>query len=291
MLFTLMSILAVLVSVTYFACLSYAFFWYEAANSSYLAYLEKLSGGRVRLLIARGILYSIYSQLLVVILMPATLWKKLWAPPPDRNSPLPTVILAHGLYHNASAWVLLRRRLMKAGYTNIYAWSRPAWKCALQELVEDFDSFVREVVRELPGRPIVLIGHSSGGLLVRAYAQDASAVDGISAVIALGAPHQGSKLAVLGFGKACIDLSYRSPAIEMLERRKMPSRIRALSLYSPIDNMVFPAEALTIPEQSGSGWIQEETRPISHIEMLYHRPTARRILDFIAEEANRREPE
>jgi triacylglycerol esterase/lipase EstA (alpha/beta hydrolase family) len=202
----------------------------------------------------------------------------LWSPPPDPASTLPTIILVHGLYHNPSGWTLYRRWLKRAGFTNIYAWDRLLWAHTFTDLLQEFDVWVQGVVRDLPDKPIILIGHSLGGLIVRAYAQSPNAVGNIAGVATLGTPHQGTKIAVFGLGKACVDIQHRAPLINSIEEAAIPENIPHLAVYSPIDNIVFPIEALKVPHP---GWIYRETRPISHIYMLYHKPTADCVLEFV----------
>jgi len=42
--------------------------------------------------------------------------------------------------------------------------------------------------------------------------------------------------------------------------------------------MVLPQEALRSRQ---AGWEYLETPPISHVSLLYHRPTARRVIEFL----------
>jgi pimeloyl-ACP methyl ester carboxylesterase len=254
-------------------------FWYEAGNSSYRAYIKQLAPrGNVLLLMIRGVFLSVLSQIISLCFYPLYFRRRMWNPPPDPTSTLPTIILVHGLYHNPSGWTLYRRWLKRAGFTNIYAWDRLLWKHTFNDLLQGFDVWVREIARNLPDKPIVLIGHSLGGLIVRAYAQSPNAVENIAGVVTLGTPHQGTKIAVFGLGKACMDIHHRAPLIKRIEEAAVPENIPHLAVYSPIDNIVFPIEALKVPQ---SGWTYRQTSPISHIYMLYHRPTANCVLEFV----------
>jgi len=99
-----------------------------------------------------------------------------------------------------------------------------------------------------------------------------------------GLLHQGSKLAVFGVGKLARSLIYKGPLIQSLEEEPADLITRCLALYSPLDNMVLPNEAL-LP--TSAGWQREETSPLSHVGMLFHRPTAGRAIRHLLESTSR----
>lgn len=260
------------------ALLTYAFFWYETANSDYRTELDEMSKGKTGRWIFKGILSSFFSLMLVVFFYPLRFRKKLWHPQGDPDSILPPVVLVHGLYHNASAWVFYRRWLKRAGYTNIYAVDYGSLRPSFEEALGKLGALIGEVMEQFPGQQIVLVGHSLGGLLCRAYANDAENVSKVSAVITLGSPHQGTKLAALGLGRLARSLIYRGALIEEIEQSAANSAIPGLAIFSPIDNMIHPNVAL---KANQAGWTYQQSRPISHTAMLYHRHTAHLLLDYL----------
>jgi pimeloyl-ACP methyl ester carboxylesterase len=268
-----------------FSAFTFSLFWYEAANTPYGETLKRLAGGNIGRLLLKGVLWGVFSQGAVLFFLPCAFFRRMWNPPPDLKSTLPTVILLHGVFHNRSAWVVYRRRLRRAGFTNIYAWNFPMARRPFEELVGEFAAWLERVAAPLPGRPVVLIGHSLGGLIARAYAQGPQAAPALASIITLGTPHQGSKLAALGPRVSCSEeLLYRGPAIERLERGVLERASRndgidRLAIYSPIDNMVLPPAALKVPLP---GWTHRETSPISHVAMLYHGPTIAIVMDHLA---------
>jgi len=263
--------------------LTYTFFWYEAANSAHLQYLENLSNGRPWKLLIKGVLSSCLSVLLTIALYPASFFRKWWQPKCDPDCHAPPIILVHGLYHNVSAWTFYRWWLTGAGYSNIMLMGYSSWNQSFDELVERLDGLITLAKELFPEKPPVLIGHSLGGLLARACMQSPEDSSRIGGVITLGTPHQGSKLAVLGFGKLAKSLFYRGPLIQALEPRGKEPGTPCVALYSPIDNMVLPSPAL---HTTSAGWIHQETAPISHVAMLYHRPTAKLTIQYLESMCN-----
>jgi triacylglycerol lipase len=260
------------------SCLTYAFFWYETANSAYLQQLERLSGGRIKRWIAKGILTSSASMILTVLLYPFGFRKGLLRPPGNPDSSSPPIILVHGLYHNASAWILYRMWLKRAGFGNTYAINYSSLRCTFRQAVEQLNASIEEVARLHPGHRVVLIGHSLGGLLSRLCVERENQAEKTAAIITLGTPHHGSKLAVLGPGRLAGSIIYQGPLFREIERDAPPCSVPGLSLYSAVDNMVLPNDALQIDRP---GWTRELVSPISHVSMLFHRATAMRVIEFI----------
>ncbi|GLZ30052.1 alpha/beta hydrolase [Lentzea sp. NBRC 105346] len=76
----------------------------------------------------------------------------------------PTVVLVHGAFADSSSWNGVVERLQAAGYPVIAA-ANP-----LRGLASDADA-VAQVVESVDG-PVVLVGHSYGGVLISAAARD-----------------------------------------------------------------------------------------------------------------------
>lgn len=257
-----------------------AFFWYESAYGPHphREYLEKLSGGRVGWWILRGILTGFGSILLVSILFPLGFLRKFRFSKPSGDDALPPVILAHGLYHNASAWALYRWRLRRSGFSTISAFNYPSFGVSFGEILERLEKFVREVEAANPGRKPVMIGHSLGGLLCRAFADAPENAGRIHAVVSLGAPHRGSKLAALSLGRLGQSLIFQGPLFRDLERNKAPVGSHRLAVFTPTDSMVLPFEALKIEDPA---WRLLEVEPVGHLGLLFHPATARRVIDYL----------
>jgi predicted alpha/beta hydrolase family esterase len=160
----------------------------------------------------------------------------------------------------------------------VYAFTYNSWKWSFHDLLEQLDRRVDGVAGIFDRKRVVLVGHSLGGLLSRAYVECSSQAGKIQAVVTLGAPHQGSKLAALGLGSLAQSLLYRGPLIDRLEKEARETDVPRLAIHSPVDNMVLPNEALQAPH---GGWEHHESRPVGHVGMLYHKPTANLVIDYL----------
>ena len=268
-----MILLLIFLSVPFF---SYAVFWYETFNSSYGHVLEKISGGKPAFWVLRGIFSSFVTNTLVLALLPLGWFSRLWRPGITAGNTGPAVVLVHGLYHNAGAWILYRKWLRNRGYDRIYAFSYGSWKSDFQQIYGRFENWMAQVKQECPDAPIVMIGHSLGGLLARNYAvnHNESEHNRVRGIITLGTPFKGSKMVAFGFGALAADLQFEGPLILELANYEIPSGLHAAAIYSPVDNMVLPTVSLRPPDQ----WIEERTSPLCHVALLCHNRTFRRVL-------------
>ncbi len=87
----------------------------------------------------------------------------------------PTVILSHGYTLNLSSWVLQRRALVRAGY-RVVLWDQrshgrstvsPVEACTVDRIGADLGAVIAQVC---PDGPLVLVGHSMGGMTMMSLA-------------------------------------------------------------------------------------------------------------------------
>ncbi len=270
-------LIAVLIAVFFFfPLMTYIIFWYDTGNSPYRDELAKESGGRTKSWILKGFLSSILSHIIIISSCPLAFVKSLWRPDPSDSTSAPPVILIHGLYHNASAWIFYRWWLRRAGYQRVYLFNYSSLKSTFWEISGQLNKWMAETSRSFPGEAVLMVGHSLGGLLAKAYAgrKDGDQGPAVRTLVTLGSPHKGSRMVVFGIGGLAKSLAYGSTLIRELEQIRTPSEVDCTAIYSPVDNMVLPAESLKAPPE----WKEERTGPICHVSMLYHWATFKQVL-------------
>ena len=272
--------IAVLIALFFFfPLMTYIIFWYDTGNSPYRDELAEISGGRTTIWILKGFLSSILSHIIIIGSCPLAFVKRLWLPDPGDNISTPPVILIHGLYHNASAWIFYRWWLRRAGYQRVYLFNYNSLRYTFREISGQLDKWMKETARSFSGEPVLMVGHSLGGLLAKAYAgrKDRGQGPAVRAVVTLGSPHKGSRMTVFGLGRLAKSLAFGSTLIGELEEVRIPAGVDCTAIYSPVDNMVLPAESLKAPP----GWNDVRTQPICHVSMLYHRATFKQVLKHL----------
>lgn len=101
------------------------------------------------------------------------------------------VVLLHGLGRRGNAMFLLQKRIREAGYeahSIEYASLQEPPDVILEEVGEQIERCCRN-----DSRPVHFVGHSLGGLIIRAYLDQKPLIN-LGRVVLLGAPSQGSEL-------------------------------------------------------------------------------------------------
>ncbi|MGC9195064.1 MAG: esterase/lipase family protein [Syntrophobacteraceae bacterium] len=273
MTFLLLLVLFLLVLPLWASLTTYSFFWYENGWKKG----RGPEGEKLGQMALHGMLSSLASLAFINLTYPLGFINRSRFKP-DVLAPGPVLILTHGLYHNASGWLLFSKQLRKAGFKNIFLMNYGSFSTSFENTYEKLEQFVLDVSSRAPGRPIYLIGHSLGGLLSRVYAERARGQHIPAGVITLGSPHQGAKLAALAPGKLASSLLYHGPLFEKIQSEAAGLVCPGLALISPVDNMVMPFDAHMVPYE---GWVYAQTSPLSHTAMLYSKSVAQKVIEFV----------
>ncbi len=274
-----LTIAAVVLGSLTVCAVTYWLFWAAAAGTEHMDLLRRRFSGRVWLRGVWAFVSSLASQLVSVVLYPAFLFQKYWlAPPRDLASARPPVLFVHGYTHTASAWLPFSVWFRRAGFADLHAITYNSLTLRFCDVVDQLEAEVARLLRERPGRPVLLVGHSLGGLAIREFMNTSPLAARVGAAVTLGTPHQGSTLAGLAPSPLARSLQFRGPLIRGIESRDARPAAPCLSIYSPLDNMVLPPQGLRI---ASPGWTEVEGAPVCHVGMLYHRPTAKTVLEFL----------
>nr|WP_253252128.1 alpha/beta fold hydrolase [Comamonas thiooxydans] len=157
------------------------------------------------------------------------------------------VVLVHGYFCNRGVWTVWLRRLKARGIPCMAVTLEPAHGSPVDAMVDDLDRCVKAMVQQT-GRAPLLVAHSMGGLVVRAWLKrlDAGERARFAAhVVTVATPHGGAWLA---------RFAQRLPAVEMregsdwLQRLGPPPQDVSFSCWcSSSDNIVFPPDLAILP--------------------------------------------
>ncbi len=151
------------------------------------------------------------------------------------------IILVHGYFHNRSAFLVMSRALERAGFQHVRGLNFNPLAQDLGELAAMLADEVERVLAATGARRCMLVGHSMGGLVARAYVQDLGGEDTVDTVITLGTPHRGTYTSLVGLGPAAAQMRPGSPFLRRLEETARPSGVRWVSYYSDLDLLMVPA--------------------------------------------------
>lgn len=205
------------------------------------------------------------------VLQPATpLTRRLQPPRAPGGAPL---LFVHGYCCNAQFWVPLRRHLHRAGYRDQLAVDLEPVFAGIDELADALHGHIEGSAAARRGERLVLVTHSMGGLVARAYLQRHGSRR-VRALATLGTPHGGTRLARLGPGPNARQMR---PGVRWLAAlAPPPAALPVLALASPLDELVSPAASALLPGRDG-GWLP----PCGHLALGQRRDTAERLARWL----------
>lgn len=192
------------------------------------------------------------------------------------NKGLP-ILLVHGYFSNRGIWWRFRRHLMAADASSslgpIYTVSlSPLWG-GLDEMVVSLGIKIDAICDETGHQQCVVVAHSMGGLVTRAYMAKFVVASRIARFITLGSPHGGTQMSSYGVGQCVGEMRVKSAWLAALERAE--SHIPhppTLSIYTLNDDLVYP------PESARLAWA--ENMPVAgtgHVGLLFSKKIAGRV--------------
>lgn len=226
---------------------------------------------------AKGILSELYGLIILILTAPLDLAKKDPTRPTDKKGT--PILLVHGYLHSSSAWVYLRYYFNHEGFGPIYTINLGSPFHTIEDYAERVRTKAQWIARKT-GRPdLILIGHSMGGLVSTYYATNIAPKHTVKAVVTLGSPLQGTKLAPLGIGACTKQMNYLSEFTQSLSRDlARGGETRYLHLGTTTDLMIRPIHSAW-PNTPNA--VITRLDGIGHIALLYTPSVAKTISAFL----------
>ncbi|CAN5263042.1 hypothetical protein BH11PSE9_BH11PSE9_36420 [soil metagenome] len=173
------------------------------------------------------------------------------------------VVLVHGFFCNRGMWnpwmTELRKRQIPFAAVNL----EPVFG-SLDRYLGALESAVQQV-ESATGLAPVIVGHSMGGLVIRAwYANQADPLR-VHHLVTIGTPHQGTWLARFGHAESARQMRIGSAWLQALRERETHCSHHYTCFYSHCDNIVFPASTATL-----AGADNRHLTATAHVQMAFH---------------------
>lgn len=179
------------------------------------------------------------------------------------------VLLVHGYLCNRAIWNPWLRRLRARGIPAVAVTLEPPG-AALDTHVPTLAAAAQQLWQRT-GRAPLLVGHSMGGLALRAWRRADAGRTPVAGLVTVGTPHQGTWMALWGHSASARQMQPGSAWLRQLAADE--ARLRAegseapavLSVFSPCDSIVFPTQ--------GAVWPGGEALAVAgagHVDLLQH---------------------
>ncbi|TWO70748.1 alpha/beta fold hydrolase [Caenimonas sedimenti] len=173
------------------------------------------------------------------------------------------VVFIHGFVCNRGFWTPWMRMLRARGHAYVAVNLEPVYG-SIDDYAATVDSAVERVIRAT-GLPPLLVCHSMGGLVARAWLRHAGSAERAYGVVTMGSPHGGTWLGRFSRRANGLQMRLASPWLAELGRyesgRSMPFFV---CWYTPCDNIVFPASTATLP-----GADNRLVRGVAHVDLAF----------------------
>ncbi len=167
------------------------------------------------------------------------------APTPGRRG----MVLVHGFFCNRALWMEWMSRLRDEGRVFVSVDLEPAYG-SISDYARTIEQAIAQV-EKATGLPPVLVGHSMGGLAIRAwaaqYVRSEEQLARVHRIFTLGTPHQGTAIATLMLTENSLQMRQASDWLASNSSR-LPDHFakKCTCFYSNCDNIVFPCHTATL---------------------------------------------
>lgn len=196
---------------------------------------------------------------------------------PTEGRAHPPVLLLHGLVDNRSAFTLLRRSLLRHGWTRVQAINHSPLICDIRTAAELLARHVEQTCQESGHRQVDLVGHSLGGLIARYYVQRLGGDARVRTLVTLGTPHGGTRAISLLTPHPMV--RQMRPGSELLEELAAPApgcRTRFVAFWGDLDQLMLPVETARL-EHLDLLVKNIKVRGIGHLALTVHGAVAAEI--------------
>jgi triacylglycerol lipase len=150
------------------------------------------------------------------------------------------ILLAHGIIDNHTVFALMRRQLVRRGFSRLRTFSYSPLTVDVRRTAERMGEEIEALCEESGCDRIHVIGHSLGGLIARYYVQRLQGHQRVHTCVTLGTPHQGTQAARLLPWPLVKQLRPDSELMAELAEPAPDCDTRFLAFYSDVDQLIVP---------------------------------------------------
>jgi pimeloyl-ACP methyl ester carboxylesterase len=187
------------------------------------------------------------------------------------------VLFVHGIFCNAGVWH--RQLAALRGTDNLFTVNLVPPLGSIDRFARQLADRVEEACRAAGTRQAIVVAHSMGGLAARAWIARLGGAPRVAALVTLGSPHHGSRLAPMAPGRCAAEMRHACGWLGELaaEEAKLASQVRVTSIYSTDDDFVVPQASARL-----EGARNVALAGLGHLELLASREVHRQVAAEIA---------
>jgi hypothetical protein len=191
------------------------------------------------------------------------------------------ILLAHGIIDNHTVFALMRRQLLRRGFTRIHTFSYSPLTLDVRSTAERLGAEVEALCEESGSEQIHVIGHSLGGLIARYYIQRLGGDRRVHTCVTLGTPHGGTVAARLLPWPLVKQVRPDSDLMMELAEPAPGCQTRFVAFYSDVDQLIVPQRRARIrhPDLTARN---VRVRGVGHLSLPFHGEVVHQITGMLA---------
>jgi pimeloyl-ACP methyl ester carboxylesterase len=189
------------------------------------------------------------------------------------------VLLVHGYVCNHRAWDAMAVQLRQAGHPVLAIDLEPLFT-SIDDYAELVEQAVAALCRQTGSPQVALIGHSMGGLAIRAWLR-AHGRQRVARVLTLGTPHVGTKIHAPFASPNGAQMAWHSDWLQALAASESAATRALMRIaLTPQDNIVFPQTEQVLPGVPVTVFVG-----LGHVELMLHPAVRQWVLQQLEETA------
>jgi triacylglycerol lipase len=158
------------------------------------------------------------------------------------------VLLVPGWFDTARDLAALRIRLRAAGWEHVETLTFRDRIGSNRDHAAEIDSVVTQMLLSTGTAEVDIVAHSMGGLATRWFLKTRPEAR-VRRAVFIASPHRGTLSAMLAWGAGSDEMLPRSEFLDSLNQGPVvPPGVEAITIRTPIDTHIFPAESATLPD-------------------------------------------
>ena len=192
------------------------------------------------------------------------------------------ILLAHGIIDNHTIFTLMRRHLVRRGFSSIHTFSYSPLTLDVRRTAERMGEEIEAICEASGSDQIHVIGHSLGGLIARYYVQRLGGDARVHTCVTLGTPHQGTVAAKLLPWPLVKQVRPDSELMTELAEPAPDCRTRFLAFYSDVDQLIVPQRRARIrhPDLLANN---VRIHGVGHLSLPFHGEVVHKITGVLAD--------
>jgi len=186
------------------------------------------------------------------------------------------VLLVHGYLCNHRVWDDMARALRQAGHPVLTVDLEPLFT-SIDDYAATLERSVTTLLAQTQSQQVVLVGHSMGGLAIRAWLR-AHGSGRVARIVTLGTPHQGTRIAQASMTPNGAQMVWQSDWLQALANSEDAAKRALMHMATTTqDNVVYPQAEQVLP-----GAQVKHFSGIGHLQMCLDRA----VIDWVCAQAD-----